>query len=123
VGGAVLLVDTVFSEVLDGVLVAHSHERSGRGLEAGVERVDDLSTDGVGVKGVDDVADLELSACARFVQQGTYDAFQMVKKILELDEHELRLQVGVLGQVPGWSALVFFFCSLRLTSWSNSSRL
>jgi hypothetical protein len=32
----------------------------------------------------------------------------MVKKILELDEHKLRFQVGVLGQVPGWSALVFF---------------
>jgi hypothetical protein len=66
VRSTVLLVDTVLGKVLDGVLVAHSHERSGRGLEAGVERVNDLSTDGVGVQGVDDVANLVLSACTRF---------------------------------------------------------
>lgn len=81
---SVLLVDTVLGEVLDGVLVAHSHEWSRWGLEAGVERIDNLSADGISVERVDYVAD---------------DALKVVEEVLELDKDKLGLEVGILGEM------------------------
>jgi hypothetical protein len=61
VGGSVFLVDTVLGTVLDGISVVESHERSLGSLEVGVERLDNLSSDGIGQEVIDDVADLEIS--------------------------------------------------------------
>lgn len=61
VGGSVLFVDTVFGEVLDGISVVESEERSLRSDKVWVESLDDLGSDGVGEEVVDDIADLAVS--------------------------------------------------------------
>jgi hypothetical protein len=59
VGGAVFFVDAVFGEVLDGVSVVESHEGSLWSDKVGVEGLDDLGSDWVSEKVVDDIADLQ----------------------------------------------------------------
>jgi len=61
VGGSVFFVDTVFGEVLDGISVVESEERSLRSDKVWVESLDDLGSDGVGEEIVDDIADLAVS--------------------------------------------------------------
>lgn len=61
VGGSVFFVDTVFGEVLDGISVVESEERSLRSDKVWVESLDDLGSDGVGEEVVDDIADLAVS--------------------------------------------------------------
>ena len=61
VGGSVFFVDTVFGEVLDGISVVESEERSLRSDKVWVESLDDLGSDGVGEQVVDDIADLAVS--------------------------------------------------------------
>ena len=61
VGGSVFFVDTVFGEVLDGISVVESEERSLRSDKFWVESLDDLGSDGVGEQVVDDIADLAVS--------------------------------------------------------------
>ena len=61
VGRSVFFVDTVFGEVLDGISVVESQERSLRSDKVWVESLDDLGSDGVGEEVVDDIADLAVS--------------------------------------------------------------
>jgi hypothetical protein len=59
--GSILLSDLVLVEVLDGVSVVKSHERSLGRNEVGVEGLDHLGGNRVGEKDVDDLADLSAS--------------------------------------------------------------
>lgn len=86
------VLDALLTEPVDGVGVAHAHERSLRALELGVVLLDGSGGGGVLEGDVDDTAD---------------DVLKMAEKVVELDEVELSLDVGVLGKLEllGWIGL------------------
>lgn len=123
---AVFSHDAVFVEVLDGITVIESDKRTLRRNKFGVKGLDDLGSNRIGEKGVNDLADLKKKREIRDKRQActisTHHVFDVVKQVLELDEHQLGFEVSVLGQMSAKRRLSHEIMEILLTFWSNSSQ-
>lgn len=96
---AVFSLDAVFVEVGDGITVVESDKGTLRRDKLGVKSLDNLGSNRIGEKDVNDLADLENRLDlrqARTVSISTHYVFEVVKQVLELDEHQLGLEMSIL---------------------------
>jgi hypothetical protein len=78
------MLDVVLVKPGDGIDVVHTTERTCRGLEVGVELLDEGSGDWVGEEGIDGVAD---------------NVLDVGHKVVEVYKRELGLKMGVLAKM------------------------
>lgn len=96
---AVFSLDAVFVEVGDGITVVESDKGTLRRDKLGVKSLDNLGSNRIGEKDVNDLADLKNRLDlrqARTVSISTHYVFEVVKQVLELDEHQLSLEMSIL---------------------------
>lgn len=96
---AVFSLDAVFVEVGDGITVVESDKGTLRRDKLGVKSLDNLGSNRIGEKDVNDLADLKNRLDlrqARTVSISTHYVFEVVKQVLELDEHQLGLEMSIL---------------------------
>lgn len=96
---AVFSLDAVFVEVGDGITVVETDKGTLRRDKLGVKSLDNLGSNRIGEKDVNDLADLKNRLDlrqARTVSISTHYVFEVVKQVLELDEHQLGLEMSIL---------------------------
>lgn len=96
---AVFSLDAVFVEVGDSITVVESDKGTLRRDKLGVKSLDNLGSNRIGEKDVNDLADLKNRLDlrqARTVSISTHYVFEVVKQVLELDEHQLGLEMSIL---------------------------